>query len=544
VKVAGEVKMNDAQFSKEKFSQGLYSLAGRTVVKYLKDMINSCEHIGGELLECILNINFPIESFIKLTQREAQDLQRKLDGLEMTGVSYRGEVVFNRDDLGRRPSMDTVEQENRASVATLLNQMEEAYGRECTRLWDLGMSDKVNDLTRARDERRNQVLKGTAERQRVMLEEQEADYKLACNKLTSRLGQMTKTRTKLATKQKVQALLEGIQLLFRCILNKLSGILKGEVLIKVYNCLDKAVQLPGRRKLLGLPFTSGSLSGVWTNANDNFAKASIESFLEFTSRRLSVKEGSFDEVQRITSVLDQEAMLMRYGEMPQDLILVANYLQNIKSEDLRKEGIKYLWASCSELKNKTALEAPAYLKSLDLKAKLEVHLASYNAMVVKADIGRSKHGQGHYGGGESDGEEGEGQMADTKAGYGKPKYQSGQKEKTSSPAAGTPGTTVYRKSYSPQIKKWNQVNGSQTYTSHPGPFPLTAEVKVDDNVWVCQNSDSSKAKRYTSVAVACVKCQKALSNKNEVGHNPMCFVSPCNRCKNYGHVQTNCLQQA
>jgi hypothetical protein len=53
----------------------------------------------------------------------------------------------------------------------------------------------TNDLTRARDDKRNQVLKGTAERQRVMLEEQEADYKLAYNKLTSRLGQMTKTRT-------------------------------------------------------------------------------------------------------------------------------------------------------------------------------------------------------------------------------------------------------------------------------------------------------------------------------------------------------------
>jgi hypothetical protein len=264
---------------------------------------------------------------------------------------------------------------------------------------------------------------------------------------------------------------------------------------------DQGVQLFGRRKLLGLPFTSGSLSGVWTNANEHFAKTSIENFLVFTTRRLAVPEGSFEEVQRLTSVLDQEAMLMRYGEMPQDLILVANYLQNIKSEDMRKEGINFLWNSCSELKNKTALEAPAYIKSLDLKTKLEAHLASYNAMVVKADIERKKHGQGHFGGEDEDGEEGEGMSIDTKAGGGKSRYQQSQKDKTSSPTTGTSGTYVHKKGYVPQIKKWNQLNGSPLYTPHPGPFPLTAEAKVDDNEWVCQNSKVSKAKRYTSVPI-------------------------------------------
>jgi hypothetical protein len=82
VKVAEQVKFNESQFVKKKYTQGLYSLSGRTVVKFLKDTINSCEHIGGELLECILNINFQIETFIKkVTQKGAQDLQRKLNEL-------------------------------------------------------------------------------------------------------------------------------------------------------------------------------------------------------------------------------------------------------------------------------------------------------------------------------------------------------------------------------------------------------------------------------------------------------------------------------
>jgi hypothetical protein len=162
-------------------------------------------------------------------------------------------------------------------------------------------------------------------------------------------------------------------------------------------------------------------------------------------------------------------------------------------------------------------------------------------MVMQSRISTRKNsGRGNFGAGESDGGDGEGLLGETKKPQNK-KQGGGRGDGKQQGTKGTYSKPPAKKPTAPNTVTWHQVNGSDTYASISGPFPLTGDVPFDQVVWTCQREDKTTARRYTSVSVACSVCSKAIAANDSSGHNPRCFVSKCNRCHNFGHIGINCL---
>ena len=536
-----DIIFDDTPYLKEKSSPFLYNQGGRDTVELTKNLVHSCEFLTGHLLEAMLRVKFPLENEQRKCQKSVQEFTQQLEELKLTGVTYQGELCLTKEDLGKRPTMEVYDSATRGNgfeLNKILFDLNETARREANRLKSLGAYDELQHLEEIRVRKEQAVIGGFTKVQQTEFAELLECYKQASRYMTTKLSNITKCSNKLLREQLLQALYEGIKVIFRTISNKIHGCLKGEILKKVQFCLDKEVILFGAS--ITLPLSSRNLFGIWHNLMEHFSKPSIENYINYIERRLKPMEGTLEEQQRRASLQDHESRVMRYDEMPPELIYVATSLQMLTNEAHRVEGVRFLWDACKDVRNKTPAEVPQYIKSLNLKANMDAHLASYDTMVVQSKIGSKKYrgGQGHFGSGyDSEREDGEGMLGESKQSSSNKNRQGGDGKKQSKQS----------KPYKPpKSLKLEPVPGTDLWTSASGPFPLTSEITVDQNVWVRPGTDESKARRYTSVSAACSKCVKAMEKDADNkpaggGHSPLCFISKCNKCQKFGHVGANCL---
>jgi uncharacterized protein YeeX (DUF496 family) len=506
-----------------------------------------CTIININVIQAILDVNFPLEVYIELTRKEAQRAAAAVKELEIKGVSYRGRQCSTKDELGREPTLADVETERSSMYTQLEIKLQREYRRARQKAEDENKPTKYLDkLSDAFEEKMGQVKEGFIRDVTAEFEERLEEYQSGIKQLNSLQSQLQKRKGSLQATMKLQSLFECIQYFLQTMFVKLKGSMNHqEIYTKVQETLNKKVKLIGSTTEVLTPFNEGNIFGIWANVTQHYLKATIPLYFEYKERRmrlLTSKKLPFHEKQVLTASLDREEELMNYKSMPEELNELAVFIQTLEQE-FRVEALKKLTELCPEFKKKSPLEVGEYLKSKNLKQEITEYLEELHVGVFSSSMAKTGKAQGFRGeldeDGENDDGSGEGYYG---SGSGKPDQKKSKKkyEKVDEKKDGSP----YLKDLSKQNLGWRQFGTTAIFTTYKDnlPIPKTTDVTVAEEVMVCLNKNSKLSSRFTSVSSPCEKCLKAvLAKDHNKAHTPTCYIKPCAMCGKYGHGMRACL---
>jgi uncharacterized protein YeeX (DUF496 family) len=262
---------------KEAITVNLTNEAGRAVAKYLRDGMAFCTIININVIQAILDVNFPLEVYIELTRKEAQRAAAAVKELEIKGVSYRGRQCSTKDELGREPTLADVETERSSMYTQLEIKLQREYRRARQKAEDENKPTKYLDkLSDAFEEKMGQVKEGFIRDVTAEFEERLEEYQSGIKQLNSLQSQLQKKKGSLQATMKLQSLFECIQYFLQTMFVKLKGSMNHqEIYTKVQETLNKKVKLIGSTTEVLTPFNEGNIFGIWANVTQHYLKATI-----------------------------------------------------------------------------------------------------------------------------------------------------------------------------------------------------------------------------------------------------------------------------